>query len=187
MSGLEPLLLAGLTAGGATAGAGAGISLGAIGTAAAIGGSALAAIGSIQQGNSARAAAEAEALQAERKASEEQSAAQRNAEQKRKQAQLVMSRQQAVAASSGGGATDVGVLDLMGDVAAQGELMAQEDIYRGRAKADGLEYSAAVRRMAGNNAQTAGVIGAGTSILNGVSTWSRYRQGYYGGGRGLYE
>jgi hypothetical protein len=180
MTGIEEIFAAAaLAAEGGGAAAGGGISLGTLGTAAGIGGSILSGIGSIRSGNDRASAQRAEALQLERQAGETAAAAQRNAARKRQQEQLVLSRQQAVAASSGGGATDPTVLDLMAKTAGEGELQANTINYEGTEKETGLNYQAAIKRAAAENAVSSGYIGAGTSVLNGINSWARYREDFY--------
>jgi hypothetical protein len=171
MSGLEPLLLAGAAGGGSSLGAIAGV-----------GASVLSGVGSLMSASATAEAQRAEAAMLERQAGETNAAAQRNAERKRKEAALINSRQQAVAAKSGGGATDPTVLDLMAGVAGEGDLQARSIQYEGAERGASLSYQAALKRMAAENAETAGYIGAGTSLLSGVNNWSKYRMGYYGQG-----
>lgn len=188
MSGLEPLLAAAAVGAGETAAVGAAagtaaaasaaptLSLGSLGSVAGIGGSVLSGVGSIVNANSQADAARAEAAQLERAAGEAQAAAQRNAERKRKEAQLIMSRQQALAAKSGGGATDSTVLDLMAGAKGEGELQGRMLQYEGDERAAGLTYQAAIKRAMADRAQTAGWIGAGASVLSGLNSWNRYRK-----------
>lgn len=143
-------------------------------------GAALSGVGSIVGGIAQSNAMEAQAKAAERQASEERAASQREAIQRSKEARLVMSRQQAVAASSGAGATDPTVLKLMGDVAGQGYVNSQAAIYEGESRGRALEDQAAISRMQGRQARLSGFIGAGTSILSGFSGFSNSR-----GTRGL--
>ena len=69
----------------------------------AIGGSLLSAVGSVAGGISADNQAEAQAQAAERQAGEAQAVSQREAIQRSKEAKLLLSRNQALAAASGGG------------------------------------------------------------------------------------
>lgn len=128
-------------------------------------------VGGVMANNQAKAQAEAMEIEAgQRRAS-----AQREAEQRRKEANLVLSRQQAVAAASGGGATDSTVLDLMARTGGQGELNAQWAQYQGKEEGRGLENQAAMTRAAGRNALFGSFIDAGTSMLSGFSNWQKYK------------
>jgi hypothetical protein len=140
-----------------------------IGLIAGLAGSALSAAGSIAAGNHQSAAMNAQAQAAERQAAEERAASQREAVQRAREAKLVLSRQQAVAAASGGGATDTTVLGLMGDVAAQGQFNTASALYEGEARGRGLEDQAALSRMQARQAKLAGFIGAGSTMLTGIS------------------
>lgn len=131
--------------------------------------------GSLYQGNQAKKAADSEARQIEYRAGQERAASQRQAEEQRRQARLAMSRAQAVA---GGGGSDQTVVDLIGDMAAEGELRALTSIYEGDDRAFGLEQQAAARRREGKAARTAGYINAVSSVLRGGQ--SMFKK--YGGG-----
>ena len=137
-------------------------------------GSGVSAVGAIAQGNAADEAARATAAAQERRAGEERAAATKEAARKSQQTALLLSRQQALAASSGGGATDSTVLDLMGGVAKEGQYQQDISLYQGESKAVNLEDEAALARWKGQQARTAGYIGAGSSILSGVSSFSRF-------------
>jgi hypothetical protein len=145
-----------------------------IGLIAGLAGTAVSAVGAIQQGEAAQEAANAQAAAAERRAGEERAAATRDAARKAQQTALLLSRQQALAAASGGGATDSTVLGLMGDVAKEGRYQQDISIYQGDSKATNLEDEAALQRWKGQQARTAGYINAGSSVLNGVSSFSKF-------------
>ena len=166
MSGLEPLL--------------ASAAFQSLSTAAAIGGTVLSTVGAISAAEDKAESDRLEAKNMEAQANEQRAASQRNAEQKQKQARLVLSRQQAVSAASGGSATDPTVLDLGADVAGEGEYQANMIQYEGEARGSSLDYGAALKRRAASNAETSGFINAGTSLLSGVSNWSKHRRGYFG-------
>lgn len=93
-----------------------------------------------------------EAQQLDAKAKEEIAASQREAQDKRKEAALVNSRAQAIAAASGGGAgVDApSIVKIMSDTAGQGEYNAQAAMYGGATRAAGLRASAAARRRSGS-------------------------------------
>ncbi len=139
-----------------------------------IAGAGVSAAGSIAQGNAADEAAQATAAAAERRAGEERAAATREAARRAQQESLLLSRQQAVAASSGAGATDGTVLNLMEGIAQEGQYQRDIAIYQGESKAVNLEDEAALARWKGKQARTAGYIGAGSSVLSGVSSFSRF-------------
>lgn len=152
---------------------------------------AVSAVGAVSQGIAQKRSADAQAasmkMQAkerERQAGEERAASQREAAARAKEARLVLSRQQAVAAATGGGATDSSVLKLMGDTAAEGAYQVGSAVYEGESRgrvldgqADIDRYEAGIARMQGRQAMMAGFIGAGESLLNGASTWASMRPG----------
>lgn len=122
-----------------------------------------------------------EAAYRDQQAAETRAAAQRNAMQKREQAKTVLSRQQAIAAASGGGATDPGVVDLMAETASEGDLRARYTQYEGDARAQGMNYQAAINRWSADRAQTEGYLKAGATLLSGFSEMGKYRRKFYGG------
>lgn len=139
-------------------------------TALLLGGAALGAGGAIAEGTSQANALNAEAAAMDKRANEEKAAAQREAIQRRRQASVLLSRQQAVAASSGGTATDPTVLDVMGDTAAEGQYQSDVALYQGDVAAAGLQDQAAINRARARQARLAGFINAGSTMLNGFSS-----------------
>jgi hypothetical protein len=132
-------------------------------------GSVIGALGSVVQGIAANNAAQFEADQLEQKAKEERAASQRDALEKRKEAAFVQSRQQALAAASGGGAsTDAPtIMKLMASTAGQGEYNAQAALYGGENRARGLMDEAKGRRMSGQASLLGGVFGGCGSMASG--------------------
>jgi hypothetical protein len=121
MSGIELALLAASAAGSLAAGG-------------------IGAAGTIAQGNAALAAAKNERAQMNRIASEELAAATREAEAKNREVKGLQSRVQAVAASSGGRATDDTVLNILGNIAKEGNVQTRDILRTGQVKADDLMY-----------------------------------------------
>lgn len=126
------------------------------------------AAGTIAQGNAANAQAKYEAKQLEQRAGQERAAAQREAIEKRRRSTLIQSRQQALAAASGAGATDPTVVDLIADTEAEGEYQALGQLFLGEERARGAEGQAAARRMEGRLAKRASRFGALSTIASGV-------------------
>lgn len=128
-------------------------------------------VGTIAQGVASNNAAKFEAQQMDMKAKEERAASQREAGQDRKEAQLAMSRQQALAAASGGGAGSDAptIVKLMADTAGQGELNAQTRMYGGEQRARGLIDSAKARRMSGKASLLGSVVGGFGQAAKGIS------------------
>ena len=146
-----------------------------------VGSTVLSAAGNLQEGWAADANAKAqqqsleyEAKQSEVQAGQERAAAQRRAMEERRQATLASSRARALAAAGGGATIDPSVVNLMGDLAAEGEYNAGVAMYEGEEEARNLETSASLRRYegtmarsAGKQAKRAGYIKAGTTVLKG--------------------
>lgn len=125
-----------------------------------------------EQGEAAQRASEMEAAAREREAREREAASQREAISQQKKTDLALSRQQAVAAGSGAGATDATVLDLMGDVAAAGEYNERSALYEGTASARGLDEAADLARFKGEQARKAGKVQSQATILSGLSSFA---------------
>ncbi len=123
-----------------------------------------------QAGRQAQQAREFEALQQEQAAQESRAAAQRQAIDKRREGQLLLSRLQARAAASGGGADDPTVLDLGGGIAERGEYEALTEMYRGENRARGLEDSAVGSRMTGEALRAEGEAKKRASRLSAFGT-----------------
>jgi hypothetical protein len=134
----------------------------------------ISAAGSIVGGIAANNQAKAQAKALEVRAGEERAVSQREAIRRAKEAKLVMSRGQAVAASSGGGAADTSVVNLMADIGREGKYQSGVALYEGETRGRGLEFDARIRRMEGKQALFAGFIGGASSILNGFSNFSQY-------------
>jgi hypothetical protein len=132
-------------------------------------GAVISGLGSVVGGIAANNAAAFEADQLEQKAKEERAASQRDALEKRKEAAFVQSRQQALAAASGGGAsTDAPtIMKLMASTAGQGEYNAQAALYGGENRARGLMDEAKGRRMSGQASLLGGVFGGFGSMASG--------------------
>lgn len=146
------------------------ISLSTIATVASIGGSIVSGLGQMQAGRAANASAKFQAAQLEQRAGQERAAAQRQAIEERRKAALAISRGQAVAAASGAGATDPTVMNITGDVAAQGEYNALSALFGGEERARGAQLQATATRMEGKQAKKAGMIGGLGTIAGGVGT-----------------
>lgn len=125
------------------------------------------AAGAIQQGQAANQAAKFEATQQEMAGKEEFAASQRDAETARLEGELIRSRQQAVAAASGGGATDPTIVRLMTDTAKVGELNAQSALYGGESRRRGLFDQAMGTRMTGKAALQGSYLGAAGQLASG--------------------
>jgi hypothetical protein len=136
------------------------------GTALAAGG--IGAAGTIAQGNAALEAAKAERKQLNRMASEEMAVASRDASEKAREARLLQSRGQAVAASSGGMATDATVLELAGNIAKDANVQTRDLLRTGQVKADDLLYRGNVGVETARTNRKLSRLAAGGQIISAV-------------------
>lgn len=128
-----------------------------------VGGTILQAAGQISQGNAADANAKAQQEQLEYQAKvreinagQERAAAQRRAIEERRQGDLASSRARAVAAAGGGDTFDPSVIDILGDLDAEGQYYSDIAMYEGEERARDLESGAALNRHEGQMARSAG-------------------------------
>lgn len=141
----------------------------------AIGGAALKAGGTIFSSRSQAKSLKSEAAQLDVQAGQTQASSQRDAIEQRRQARLVQSRALAVAAASGGGADDPGVVNIISDIAGEGEYRAMTALYNGDTEAAGLRGQATARRKEAKNVKTAGLINAASTLVGaGSSMFDRY-------------
>ena len=108
-------------------------------------------LSTIAGGYMAKNSDEYEADQLKIKGQEEFAAASRAASEKRQEGALVNSRQQALAAISGGGAGSDAptILKLMGDTAGQAEYNAMTELYGGESRRRGLLDAAKAKKLEG--------------------------------------
>lgn len=128
------------------------------------------AISAINQGNAAKSAAD---YNAQINAQNAQIARNDAAAQAAQQDRLNLLRIGSIHAAQGaaGGAAGSGsVLDVLGDVAAQGELEKQNIIYQGEQRARGYSNTANLDTFSGKAAQTAGYMKAGTELIGGAAS-----------------
>ena len=83
------------------------------------------------------------------------------------------SRALAVAAASGGGVDDPGMVKVLADLNAEGEYRVMSKLWRGQDEAEGLIYRSEAARREGDDAFSAGIISGVTSAMSS-----------YGGGFG---
>lgn len=121
-------------------------------------------VGPIASGVAMQREANAEARQLDAAAGQARASAQRGAAEERRKARLVQSRAQAAAR---GGAGDVGVVNIMGDIAAEGEYRALSSLYEGEERARGYQDAAAARRYSGKQSLLAGLVSGGSTFLKG--------------------
>lgn len=141
-------------------------------------GTGISAIGSIYSGQRAKAAAKFEAASMKQKGDADFAIAQREAMRRRKETEFTLSRQRAVAASSGGDVTDPSVQSIMAQTQQEGDYNAMIDMYNGATSRADLYKAAAVRRAEGKSAATASYLEAGSTIYSGLSRSRRLTSEY---------
>jgi hypothetical protein len=136
------------------------------------------AAGTIAQGNAQYAAAKNERAQLNRMASEELAVSTRGAEAKAKEARGLQSRVQAVAASSGGRATDETVLEIEGNIARDANVQQRDILRSGQVKADDLTYRGNVGVTSARHQKGLSRWTAGGQIMSAAGdAFSKYGQG----------
>lgn len=125
------------------------------------------AVSAISQGNAAKAAGDYNAQIAEQNAAIARQQAEAQARQQDRENYLRLGAIKAAQGHAGGEAGAGSVLDVLGDVAAQGELEKQDILYRGELAARGYMNTAALDRYSGAQAQSASYLKAGSELLSG--------------------
>ena len=108
-------------------------------------------------------ALEHQAAQARQNAGQERAAAQRGAFEERRIARFVESRALARAAASGAGAGDPTVENILGDIGAEGEFRALNELFIGEDRARNLEMQADLKIFEGDQERRAGDIARSAS------------------------
>jgi len=123
----------------------------------------------LNYGDAQRSAADYEAAQLEQNAGQQAASAQRSAMEDRRQAQIAQSRALAVAAASGGGASDPTVINIISRLSAEGTYRSMSDLYEGREKARQMQEQAAASRYSGQRAQQAARLSAAATAVQEVA------------------
>jgi len=126
-----------------------------------------------------RAAAEFEAGQLEQQAGQAIAASQRTVFSEVRQSKLVQSRAIALAAASGGSASDPTVVNIVAGIASEGAYRQNLALYQGEEKARQLRLSAAADRLSGE-------IGAAASLAQGRAIATETTGKILGTGGSLY-
>lgn len=140
--------------------------MGLISAGASLGGTLLSARAQKQQGKAAQkqaeqvaqnemVSAEYEARQADYLANQARAISQKEAFEQRRQAVLLASKALANAAGSGAGVSDPTVVDLLGNIYAEGAYRSALAMYEGEEQARSLEISAQARRLSGKSGASA--------------------------------
>ena len=129
---------------------------------------AMAAVGAIQQGKAQQAAATFNAITSMQDETMARSEALLQAQQTQRETVLRLGTIRANQGASGGTA-EGSVLDVIGDVAKQGELERQYQIYRGEERARGYKNTAELDFSQGANAREASLVSAGSELTSGAA------------------
>jgi len=119
---------------------------------------AVAAAAQYMGGRAAKKSAISDAKQLQRRAGATRASAQRASNEERRDARYLLSRARALAAKSGGGVDDPSMVNVFGDIEAEGEYNALARLYDGEQEALGLQDAAKARRSEGNAAMNASYI-----------------------------
>lgn len=139
------------------------------------GSAALSAGGTILGAKAESKALRGEAVQLEAQAGQDRASSQRSAIENRRQSRLLQSRALALAAASGGGASDPTVVNILSRLEGEGEYRALVSLYEGEEAARSKLMQAAARRKEAKNVKTAGYLGAGAKILEaGATMYGRF-------------
>jgi hypothetical protein len=138
-------------------------------------------------GDQSMEAARFEAAQLRDRATTAPATAQRDAAEEARKARYAQSRALAVAAASGGGASDPTVINIIAGIAQEGEYRMQAALYQGEDRARLLRMQAQAREIEGASRQKSAYgdafgsdLGVATSLLNGFSKDSMLSR--FGGG-----
>jgi len=101
----------------------------------------------------------------------------RDMDEEQRNKELMHSRALALAAASGGGVDDPGMVKILGDLNAEGEYRVMAHLWSGQDRAAGLQFRAAEAKKEGDAAIPVGIINA---LSAGASAYSR------SGGTGLF-
>lgn len=134
-------------------------------------GTAFSVISSISQGQNAKRAADYNAqINAQNAQIAQRNAADQNVQNTREN-YLRLGAIRAAQGKSGGTGDSGSVLDVLGDVAGQGELDKQYTTYQGNLAARGYTNTAQLDTVSGQNAQTAGYLKAGAELMGGIGDY----------------
>lgn len=136
------------------------------------------AMGTIAAGKAQVAAARAERAQLAQIAAEKQAVATRESQDKGRETKMLLSRGQAVAAASGGGATDPTVMELAGGIAQYGNVQSRELTRQGQEEARMLNYKGLVGVKMAKAQQKVAMLGAIGQVVGGfTSAFQNYGSG----------
>jgi hypothetical protein len=145
-------------------------------------GTAMSVGGAVAGGIEARQAAGFQADQLRINAGQAQASAQRSAIDIDRQTQMVVSRALAVAAASGGGASDPTVVNMIAQDAAEGAYRKAVALYQGDDAARGMKMQADAKEHEGAQSLVTGGLSGASNLLTGMSRQASLYQRFGGGG-----
>lgn len=163
--------------------------LNSVGTGMNVFGSVFGGLSDIAAGKQQRENADFEAAQYRQKAGQAQASSQREAFTADQQAKYIASRALAVAAASGGGASDPTVVHIISGIAGEGAYRQALALYQGEelarqlnTHADAIKASGAAAERSGLTSGIGKFIGAGTGAAKGIARGQSLYDKYSGGG-----
>lgn len=111
-------------------------------------------------------AASSDARQLKRMAGDTRATSQRAAAEERRRARLLDSRARAVAAASGAGAGDLDVVNIRGDIQAEGEYRAMSRMYEGESEARSILQMGQSRKAAARGRSIATVLDSASTFAS---------------------
>jgi hypothetical protein len=161
----------------ASAGTAAATALGASGTLGTIG-TILGAGATIYGGFKAKEQADAVAAQMKAKGDSEFAVAQRKSLESQERTRMVLGQQKAVAAASGGGATDPSVMAIMGKTQQKGDYNSMIDMYNGAVSRNDMYTAADNTESEGKSKLFSSFLNAGSTIYGDASRRRTMRDTY---------
>jgi hypothetical protein len=147
------------------------------------------AFGTLTGGLDEKKAAEFQAAQLRQNAGQAMASAQRDLYSVQEQTALVASRALAVAAASGGGASDPTVVKIMAGIAGEGSYRAAVALYQGEEKARAMlnqaravEYQGELSKQSAIRGAFGKFLGAGSAAIKGVARGQSLYERYGGDG-----
>lgn len=134
-------------------------------------GTAINAIGTIGQGNLAKAMGIMQAKQLRQQALADQASSQVVAGQERKKAEYLKSRVRSLAGASGTGMDSPDIVNTISDIDQQGAFNALSALYSGQTSADSKNLAAGMAIAEGNSKKASSLLSAGGTILTSAAGW----------------
>ncbi len=119
---------------------------------------------SIRAGNEAKKSGDIEARELRKRANARRAAGHREAAEEQRNAELAYSRALSIAAASGGGVSDPGVVKLFADLQAEGDFRVLSRLFVSEDEAQGIEYRSEVAQREGKARRRLGQFGAAATF-----------------------